>query len=164
MKDIQFVDGVADAGQFRFAVVVSVYHRVITKALCDGAIDALRQAGAVPNEKFDPITIIEVPGAFEIPLAARRAADTGMFDAVVCVGCIVRGETPHFEFIASAVAHGITMASQLTGVPIAFGVLTTNNEREAEERSNKGSSNKGREAALAAVQLANAISKLPQGK
>ena len=85
-------------------------------------------------------------------------------DAVVCVGCVVRGETPHFEFIASAVAHGITMASQLTGVPIAFGVLTTNNEQEAEERSSEGSSNKGREAALAAVQLANVISKLTQGK
>ena len=164
MKDIQFVDGATDAAQLRFAVVVSVYHRVITEALRDGAVDALRQAGAVSNEQFDPITIIEVPGAFEIPLAARRAADTGVFDAVVCVGCIVRGETPHFEFIASAVAHGITIASQLSGVPITFGVLTTNNEREAKERSIGDSSNKGREAALAAVQLANVIAKLPQGK
>ena len=170
MKDIQFIDGATNAAQFRFAVVVSVYHRVITEALCDGAVDALRQAGAVPNperfaeEQFDPITIIEVPGAFEIPLAARRAADTGVSDAVVCVGCIVRGETPHFEFIASAVAHGITIASQLSGVPITFGVLTTNNEREAKERSIGDSSNKGREAALAAVQLANVIAKLPQGK
>ena len=164
MKDIQFIEGATDAAQCRFAVIVSVYHRVITDALCAGAVDALRQAGAVPNEQFDPITIIEVPGAFEIPLAARRAADTGVFDAVICVGCIVRGETPHFEFIASAVAHGVTMASQLSSVPITFGVLTTNNEQEAEERSRRNSSNKGREAACAAVQLVNVISKLPQGK
>tara|TARA_B100000029_G_scaffold476158_1_gene520047 strand:- start:490 stop:984 length:495 start_codon:yes stop_codon:yes gene_type:complete len=164
MKDIQFFSGVTDAAQSRFAVIVSVYHRVITEALCIGAVETLRQAGAVPNEQGDPITIIEVPGAFEIPFAARRVADTGVYDAVICVGCIVRGETPHFEFIASAVAHGITMASQLSGVPITFGVLTTNNEKEAEERSKGDSSNKGCEAARAAIQLANVIAKLPQGK
>ena len=107
------------------------------------------------------VTVIEVPGAFEIPLAARRAAESGSFDAIVCLGCIVRGETPHFEYLASAVAHAIATASQATGVPMTFGVLTTNSLDEAAARAGAARRNKGREAALAAVQLANVIGSLP---
>ena len=96
-----------------------------------------------------------MPGAFEIPFAARQAAESGAFDAIVCLGCVIRGETPHFDYIASAVAHGITTASQASGVPMSFGVLTTNSWEEAVARAGSGSANKGWEAAMAAVELAN---------
>jgi len=95
-----------------------------------------------------------VPGAFEIPQAARAAAETGRFDAIICLGCIIRGETPHFDYIASAVAHGITDAAADTGVPMAFGVLTTDSLEQATARSGPGLDNKGREAAAAAIEMA----------
>ena len=98
--------------------------------------------------------------AFEVPFAARQAAQTRRFDAIVCLGCIVKGETPHFDYLASAVVHGISAASQDTGVPMSFGVLTTNTYEEALARAGDGPDNKGREAALAAVQLANVVRKL----
>ena len=98
--------------------------------------------------------LFSVPGAFEIPQAARAAAETGRFDAIVCLGCIIRGETPHFDYIASAVAHGITDAAGETGVPMAFGVLTTDTVEQATARSGPGPDNKGREAAAAAIEMA----------
>src|SRR5436190_19260862 len=110
------------AAGFRFALVVSKYHDFITDRLQTGALAALTAAGAVR----DDVVVVKVPGAFEIPAAARYAAETGEFDAIVCLGCLVRGATPHFEFIASAVAHGLVVASGETGVPMTFGVLTTN--------------------------------------
>ena len=153
MKDTPTIEGTGDAGALRIGIVVSAYHDAVTTALRDGAVDTLREAGA----NADQIIVIRVPGAFEVPLAARRAAETGRFDAIVCLGCIVRGETPHFDYIASAVAHGIGMASQQTGVPISFGVLTTNTYAEAVARAGPGSANKGSEAAMAAVHLANVV-------
>ena len=163
MRDTPVIEGATDASGLRVGVVVSAYHRAITAALCDGALAALRDAGSrgTGTGGAGSVTIIEVPGAFEIPLAARRAAESGTFDAVVCLGCIIRGETPHFDYLASAVAHAIAMASQATGVPMTFGVLTTNSLDEAAARAGDGPSNKGREAALAAVQLANVIGSLP---
>lgn len=163
MRDTPVIEGATDASRLRIGLVVSAYHRVVTGPLCDGALEALRAAGArgTGTEGAGSVTIIEVPGAFEIPLAARRAAESGSFDAVVCLGCIVRGETPHFDYLASAVAHAIAAASQATGVPMTFGVLTTNSLDEAVARAGGGASNKGREAALAAVQLANVIGSLP---
>ena len=161
MRDTPVIEGATDATGLRVGLVVSVYHRAITGALRDGALAALRDAGASDaGSGGGAVTVIEVPGAFEIPLAARRAAESGAFDAVVCLGCIIRGQTPHFDYLASAVAHAIATASQATGVPITFGVLTTNTAEEAAARAT-GSSNKGREAALAAVQLANVVSRLP---
>lgn len=144
------VEGTQSAAGFRFAVVVSKYHDFVTDRLQAGALAALLAAGA----RSDDITIVRVPGAFELPLAARRAAGSRAFDAIVCLGCLVKGATPHFEFIASAVAHGITVASAETLVPIAFGVLTTNSIEEALERAAEGPSNKGWEAAAAAVEMA----------
>ncbi|MCY3731219.1 MAG: 6,7-dimethyl-8-ribityllumazine synthase [Rhodospirillaceae bacterium] len=163
MRDTPVIEGATDASGLRVGVVVSAYHRGITGALCDGALAALREAGSrdAGTGGAGSATVIEVPGAFEIPLAARRAAESGRFDAIVCLGCIVRGETPHFDYLASAVAHAIAMASQATGVPMTFGVLTTNSLDEAVARAGDGPSNKGREAALAAVQLANVIGSLP---
>ena len=163
MRDTPVIEGATDASGLRVGLVVSAYHRAVTGALCDGALEALRDAGArgTGADGAGPATVIEVPGAFEIPLAARRAAESGAFDAVVCLGCIVRGETPHFDYLASAVAHAIAAASQATGVPMTFGVLTTNSLDEAVARAGDGPSNKGREAALAAVQLANGLGSLP---
>lgn len=163
MRDTPVIEGATDASGLRVGLVVSAYHRTITGALCDGALAALREAGSrgTGTGGAGSVTVIEVPGAFEVPLAARRAAESGRFDAIACLGCIVRGETPHFDYLASAVAHGIAMASQATGVPMTFGVLTTNSLDEAAARAGDGPSNKGREAALAAVQLANVIGSLP---
>jgi 6,7-dimethyl-8-ribityllumazine synthase len=150
------IEGAQSAGGYRFAIVVSKYHDFVTSRLERQALAALAAAGA-PN---DGITVIRVPGAFEIPLAARRAAETGRFDAVICLGCLIRGETPHFEFIADAVSHGLTEAASATGVPFAFGVLTTNAVEEALARAGDGPSNKGWEAAAAAVEMATVLSAL----
>jgi 6,7-dimethyl-8-ribityllumazine synthase len=138
----------ADATAFRFAVIVARFNETITDSLRDAAAAALKEAGA------SSVQILAVPGAFEIPQAARAAAESGRFDAIVCLGCIVRGETPHFEYIASAVAHGITDAAGDTGVPMAFGVLTTDTVEQAAARSGPGADNKGREAAAAAIEMA----------
>lgn len=138
----------ADATGFRFAVVVSRFNETITDSLRDAATAALKEAGAAS------VQVLTVPGAFEIPQAARAAADSGRFDAIVCLGCIIRGETPHFEYIASAVAHGITDAAADTGIPMAFGVLTTDTVEQATARSGPGPDNKGREAAAAAIEMA----------
>jgi 6,7-dimethyl-8-ribityllumazine synthase len=138
----------ADATAFRFAVVVSRFNATITDSLRDAATAALKEAGAAT------VQVLTVPGAFEIAQAARAAADCGRFDAIVCLGCIIRGETPHFEYIASAVAHGITDAAADTGIPMAFGVLTTDTVEQATARSGPGPDNKGREAAAAAIEMA----------
>ncbi len=158
MRDRPRIDGLDDASGLRLAIVMSAYHAPVTEGLRDGALAALARANAGPGRE---VPVITVPGAFELPLAARRAAESGAFDALVCLGCVVRGETPHFDYIASAVAHGIMSASQETGVPITFGVLTTNTLEEAQARAREGSSNKGWEAAMAAVQLANTLRALP---
>lgn len=150
------IEGTHTAAGFRFAVVVSRYNDFVTDRLQTGALVALTAAGA----KADAVTVVLVPGAFEIPIAAQRAAQSGRYDAVVCLGCIIRGETPHFEFIASAVANGLTSAASATGVPITFGVLTTNSVEEAIERAGEGPSNKGYEAAAAAVQMASVVAQL----
>lgn len=150
------LSGTADARGLRFALVVSRFNDFVTNRLRDGAIEALTSAGAGP----DAIVVIPVPGSFEIPLAARRAAETGRFDAVVCLGCLIRGATPHFEYLSSAVAHGITDAAAATGVPMTFGVLTTNSAEEALERAGARSANKGWDAAMAAVEMATLFRRL----
>jgi len=159
VKDTPTIAGAEDASGLRVGLVVSVYHEAVTTALSDGAIQALVHAGAAA----DRIVVIRVPGAFEVPFAARQAAETGRFDALVCLGCIIRGETPHFNYLASAVVHGIGTASQATGVPISFGVLTTNTYEEAVARAGDGTDNKGWEAAMAAVRLANVVQDLTRG-
>jgi 6,7-dimethyl-8-ribityllumazine synthase len=135
----------------RIAIVVSRFNDFVTERLLEGATAALNDAGL----SGDNVAVVRVPGAFEIPMAAQRVAETGKFAAVVCLGCLIKGATPHFEFIASACAHGITAAAAATGVPMSFGVLTTNSAEEALERAAPGPSNKGREAAAAALEMAN---------
>src|SRR4051794_11791680 len=145
------IDGTQQsAAVHTFAVVVAKFNDFITDRLQRGALAALESAGAGGAA----VTLIRVPGAFEIPMAARHAAETGQFSAIVCLGCLIRGETPHFEYIASAVVHGLTSASADTGIPITFGVLTTNSIEEALQRAGDGPSNKGWEAAVAAIEMA----------
>jgi len=139
---------------------VSKFNDFVTDRLQAGAIRALNAGGI----GADAITVVRVPGAFEIPLAAQRVAATGAFAAVVCLGCIVRGETPHFDYLASAVAHGITAAAAETGVPMTFGVLTTNSIEEAVARAGDGVSNKGWEAAAAAIEMAMVLEQIGSGR
>lgn len=153
---IRTIEGTAPAARFRFAVVVSAYHDFVTARLQTGALAALEAAGV----RTDAVTVVRVPGAFELPIAARHAAQAGSVDAVICLGCLIRGQTPHFDYIASAVAHGLTDAAGATGVPMTFGVLTTNSAEEALERSIEGPSNKGWEAAKAAVEMAGIVAAL----
>jgi len=150
------LEGTTTAAGLRFAVVVARFNDFVTERLLAGALEALTSAGAASEH----VTTLRVPGSFEIPLAAQRAAETGQFDGVVCLGCLIRGATPHFEYIASAVAQGLTHASAATGVPMAFGVLTTNSAEEALERAQPGSGNKGWEAAMAAIEMATLLARL----
>jgi 6,7-dimethyl-8-ribityllumazine synthase len=131
----------------------------VTERLQAGAMSALVKAGA----GTDTVTIVKVPGAFEIPLAARQVAASGTVDAVICLGCLIRGATPHFDYIASAVSHGLIDAAAQTGVPVTFGVLTTNSVEEALERAGEGTSNKGWEAATAAIEMALVVGALARG-
>ena len=148
------IEGVQSARGFRFAIVVSRYHDFVTGRLEQAARAALESAGA------DDVAVVRVPGAFELPSAARLTAATGDFHAVVCLGCLVRGATPHFDVIAAAVAQGLVAVSVETGVPVTFGVLTTNSLEEALERAGDGPTNKGWEAAIAAVEMAEVAARL----
>lgn len=140
----------------RIAIVVSRFNDFVTDRLLAGAQAGLREAGLGDAD----IEVLRVPGAFEIPMAAQRIAEAGQVAAVVCLGCLIKGATPHFEYISSACAHGITAAAASTGVPMAFGVLTTNSAEEALERAVPGPANKGREAAAAALEMAHLFAKI----
>jgi 6,7-dimethyl-8-ribityllumazine synthase len=147
---------VPDGRGLRIAIVVSRFNEEVTARLRDGATEALRAAGVLAHA----IQHYEVPGAFELPMAARALAVSGHIDAVVCLGCVIRGETPHFEYISSAVAHGVMQAALDTGVPVTFGVLTTDTLEQAHARSQPGPSNKGFEAACAAVEMGRLAERL----
>lgn len=153
---MQTIQGSGRAAGFRFAVVVSKYNDFVTDRLQNGALEALATAGVDRDE----VTVVRVPGAYELPLAAQHAAESGRFDAVVCLGCLIRGETPHFEYISSAVSQGLTTAAAATGIPITFGVLTTNSVEEALARAGDGPTNKGHEAAIAAIEMAEVVAQL----
>lgn len=150
------IQGTGRAEGRHVAVVVSKYNDFVTDRLQASAVAALEGAGVASSD----ITIVRVPGAFEIPLAAQHAAESGRYDAIVCLGCLIRGETPHFEYISSAVSHGLTTAAAATGVPMAFGVLTTNSVEEAAARAGDGPGNKGHEAAMAALEMADIVAQL----
>lgn len=147
---MRVLEGVHRASGLRFAVVVSRYNDFVTDRLLEGACATLAEAGVAELDTL----VLRVPGAFEIPQAAQRVAESGDYAAVVCLGCLIRGATPHFDYIAASVSHGLQSAAAATGVPMAFGVLTTNSAEEAIERAAAGPGNKGREAALAALEMA----------
>ena len=143
--------GKVNAEGFRFAIVASRWNDFLTSKLVDGAVDALESAGAAEAD----VEIFMVPGAFELPLACLKAARSGRFDAVVAIGVVIRGETPHFDYVAGEAAKGVTNASMETGVPVMFGVVTTDTVEQAVNRSGLKAGNKGYEAAMAAVEVAN---------
>ena len=149
-----------DAGPHRFAIVVSRWNEFITNRLLNGTIDALVRHGAQP----DNLTQVWVPGAWETPLAAQRLATTGRYAAVICLGCVIRGQTPHFEYIAAEVAKGIARVSLETGVPITFGVITADSLEQAIDRAGTKAGNKGADAALAAIEMANLLPQIAQPK
>lgn len=153
------ITGTPDARGGRFAVVVSRYNDFVTDRLRAGALEALAHAGA----SSDDVDVIDVSGSYEIPQAARLAAVTRRYNAVICLGCLIRGETAHFDYISSAVSQGIMQAAFDTGVPMTFGVLTTNSAEQALERVAPGPANKGWEAAIAAVELASVAATLRAG-
>jgi 6,7-dimethyl-8-ribityllumazine synthase len=144
------LEGTRSAPGRRFAIVVSRFNDFVTDRLLSGAREALASAGVADAH----VTVVRVPGAYEIPMAAQRVAETGRFAAVVCLGCLIRGATPHFDYISSAVSHALQHGAAATGVPFSFGVLTTNSAEEALERAVPGPNNKGWEAAIAAVEMA----------
>lgn len=142
----------------RFAIVVSRFNEEITEGLLAGARRALAEA-AVPDDR---ILVVRVPGSFEIPVTALRLARTRQFDAIICLGCLIKGETLHFEYLAGATSLGIGAAAAETGVPMAFGVLTVLTEEQAQARAGDGPDNKGHEAAVAAVEMATLFQRLEE--
>jgi 6,7-dimethyl-8-ribityllumazine synthase len=144
------------AKEKKFAVVVSRFNDFITDKLVGGAIDALVRSGAADTD----IDIIKVPGAFEIPLIARNVAAKKRHHAVICLGAVIRGSTPHFDYVSAEVSKGVAVASLETGVPIIFGVLTTDNLEQAIERAGSKAGNKGWDAAVAAIEMANLMGSL----
>ncbi len=152
--------GNLSARGLRLGIVVSRFNSFITERLLNGALDALKRAGA----DRERIEIVRVPGSFEIPIAAKKLAASGRCDAVIALGCIIRGETQHFEYISAEAARGVQRAALDTGVPIAFGVITVDTLEQAIERAGAKSGNKGAEAALAAVEMANLLRRLPPSR
>ncbi len=145
------LEGKIDAKGLKFGLVVSRFNDFINDRLLGGALDALIRNGA--DEKN--LSIVKVPGAFEIPLAAKKMANSGMYDAVICLGCVIRGATPHFEYISAEVTKGISKVSLESGVPVSFGVITADNLEQAIERAGTKAGNKGWDAALSAIEMIN---------
>jgi 6,7-dimethyl-8-ribityllumazine synthase len=147
------------AAGLRFAIVVSRFNSFVTERLLAGAMDALARTGA----DTDLIDVVKAPGSWEIPLAAAELARGKRYDAVICLGAIIRGETPHFDYVAAEAAKGLAHVSYETGVPVAFGVLTTNTLEQAIDRAGAKGGNKGFDAALSAIEMANLLRSLRQG-
>lgn len=145
------LQGKISAEGFRFALIVSRFNDFISSKLVEGALDALIRHGA----EDDQLTLVKVPGAFEIPVAARKLAESGKFDAVICLGAVIRGSTPHFDYVAAEVSKGIAMVGLESKIPVTFGVLTTDNLEQAIERAGSKAGNKGWDAAMAAMEMAN---------
>jgi 6,7-dimethyl-8-ribityllumazine synthase len=144
-----FADDLNAAG-LRFAIIVSRFNSFVTDLLLEGALVALREHGADVNL----VPVVKVPGAWELPIAARAIATADKPDAIICLGAVIRGDTPHFDFVAGEAARGIADASAATGIPMAFGVLTTNTVAQASDRAGGKDGNKGFDAALTAIEMA----------
>ena len=145
------VEGRLLAEGFRFAVIVSRFNDFVCSRLVEGAVDALQRHGATEEQIF----LIRVPGAFEMPLVAKKLAESGRYDAVICLGAVIRGATPHFDYVAAEVSKGIANVALESKIPVTFGVLTTDNLEQAIERAGSKSGNKGYEAAVAAIEMVN---------
>ena len=153
---MKVIQGELQAKGLKFAIIVSRFNDFITGKLLEGAVDGLLRHGV----KDEDIEVFKVPGAFEIPLTAKRVAAKGSYDALICLGAVIRGATPHFDYVAAEVSKGVATASMETGVPIAFGVLTTDTIEQAVERAGTKSGNKGFDAAMTAIEMAQVFKKL----
>jgi 6,7-dimethyl-8-ribityllumazine synthase len=153
---MKVIEGELQAKGLKFGIIVSRFNDFITSKLLDGALDALRRHGA--DEK--DIEVVKVPGSFEIPLVAKKLASKGIYSAIICLGTVIRGATPHFEYVSAEVSKGIASASMDTGVPIAFGIITSDTIEQAVERAGTKSGNKGWDAAITAIEMAQVIKKL----
>jgi 6,7-dimethyl-8-ribityllumazine synthase len=147
------IEGKQDADGLRIAIVVSRFNNFITEKLLDGALDGFSSHGGVESN----LTVVRVPGAFEIPIAADKLAASGKFDALVCLGAVIRGDTPHFDYVCDAVTRGIGDAVKMYRIPIGFGLLTTDNVQQAMDRAGTKDANKGYEALLVAVEMVNVL-------
>jgi 6,7-dimethyl-8-ribityllumazine synthase len=147
------VEGALQAKGIRFGIVVARFNDFINKRLLDGAMDGLTRHGA----EEDMITVARVPGSFEIPLMAKKLAASGRCDAIICLGAVIRGATPHFEYISAEVTKGIAQVALDSGIPVSFGILTTDTIEQAIERAGTKSGNKGWDAALAAIEMVNVL-------
>ena len=154
------IDGQLSATGLRFAIVVSRFNSFITERLLSAALDALQRAGA-SNESVD---VVHVPGAFELPLAAKKLAATGRYHALIAIGCVLRGETTHYDYVCSETARGLQLAQMDTGLPIIFCVLTCDTLEQAIDRAGLKGGNKGFEAGLAAIEMARLSQKIAGGK
>lgn len=150
------IEGNLDASKLKFGVIVSRFNDLISKGLLDGALDCLKRHGA----KEESIEVVMSPGSFEIPLIAKKLASSGKYNAIICLGAVIRGATPHFEYVAAEAAKGIAKVSLDTDVPVSFGILTTDTFEQALERAGAKPGNKGFDAALSAIELANVSAKL----
>ena len=150
------VQGELHAGSFRYAIITSRFNDVITRRLTDGAIDCLHRHGA----SDDQYTVFLCPGSVEIPLVASHVLKTGKYDALICLGAVIRGATPHFDYIASEVTKGIAHLTLESGVPVAFGLLTTDTVEQALERAGLKHGNKGWDAALSAIEMLSLLAKI----
>lgn len=151
--DLEIIEGSLDASGQRYAIIITEWNETVINGLLQGALDTLVESGASTDE----IDVVRVPGAFELPLAADRAADSDRYDAIITLGAVIRGGTPHFDYVCRACTDGIREVNLKYGIPVAFGVLTTDNDQQALERAAPGDENKGREAALAAIRLTNTL-------
>jgi 6,7-dimethyl-8-ribityllumazine synthase len=150
------IQGQLNSSGMRFAIVASRFNDFVTSRLLGGALDALERTGTAEAD----ITVVRVPGSFEIPLAAKKLVQTKKYDAVICLGTLIRGETPHFDYISSEVTKGIGSVSLESGIPVAFGVLTVDSVEQAVDRAGMKSGNKGSEAALSAVEMVSLLKQL----
>jgi len=156
MADIRTIEGTFDAGEARFALVASRFNSFIVESLVAGAIDTLRRHG-VDDAR---ITLIRTPGAYELPLVVQKVAASAHYDAVIALGAVIRGGTPHFDYVAGECTKGLASVSLQTGVPVAFGVLTVDTIEQAIERAGTKAGNKGAEAALSAIEMVSLLGKL----
>ncbi|MCD6561505.1 MAG: 6,7-dimethyl-8-ribityllumazine synthase [Deltaproteobacteria bacterium] len=150
------VEGQLSAEGYKFAIIVSRFNDFISSRLVDGAMDSLIRHGASDAQ----IAVVKVPGAFEIPFVAKKLATSGRYDAVICLGAVIRGATPHFDYVAAEVSKGIASVALECQIPVTFGVLTTDNIEQAIERAGSKSGNKGYEAAIAAIEMVSLFKKL----
>lgn len=156
----RIIEGNLSAKGLKVGIVVSRFNDFIGERLLDGAVDTLVRSGAADND----IDVVKVPGTFEMPVVAKTMAKSGNYDAIVCVGCVIRGSTPHFDYVAGEAAKGIAKVSLDFETPVAFGVITADNLEQAIERAGTKSGNKGRDAALTAIEMANILKALGRKK